>query len=333
MKKLTALLGLTLAVSACGEHAAEARDVTPPAMPDSTEVVRATTLPVLSPVEGSVQARRRAEISTRMMARVVEVPVEIGATVGRDRTLVRLGTDDVAAGRAKAEAGVRVARAARDEAARHVARMDTLFALDVVPLVQRDQARLALVQAESQLEVAEATLREATIASGYARIPAPFAGRVVSRTVDVGDMANPGMPLLVLESTGPRDAVLAVPVELARALSEGDVVAVTRPAGTSADGRIRAVAAGADPRTRTVEVRVEVPADWPTGTHVAGLVPSGSRSAVTVPVSAVVRRGQLTGVRVVSEQGTGIRWIRLGRTLGDRVEVLSGLRDGDRIAS
>jgi RND family efflux transporter MFP subunit len=226
-----------------------------------------------------------------------------------------------------------MAQAARDEAARHAARMDTLYSLDVVPLVQRDQAHLGLVQAESQLAVAEATLREASIASEYARIPAPFDGRVVAKLVDTGDMANPGMPLLVVESTGARDAVLAVPVDVAQSLGEGDVVAVTRPDGSRAEGRVRAVAAGADPRMRTVEVRVEVPADWPTGTQVTGLLPSGTRSAVTIPASAVVRRGQLTGVRVVSEQGVGIRWIRLGRTFGDRVEVLSGLAEGDRIAS
>jgi RND family efflux transporter MFP subunit len=333
MKKHMLLLGLTLSAAACGDHVAEAREVTPPAMPDSVEMVSVSTLPVLSPVEGSVHARRRADISTRMMARIVEIPVEIGSTVKGGQTLVRLGTEDVAAGRAKAEAGVRVAQAARDEAARHAARMDTLYSLDVVPLVQRDQAHLGLVQAESQLAVAEATLREASIASEYARIPAPFDGRVVAKLVDAGDMANPGIPLLVVESTGARDAVLAVPVELAQSLEEGDVVAVSRPEGSRVEGRVRAVAAGADPRMRTVEVRVEVPADWPTGTQVTGLLASGTRTAVTIPVSAVVRRGQLTGVRVVSEQGVGIRWIRLGRTFGDQVEVLSGLAEGDRIAS
>lgn len=333
MKKLALMLAMALGAGACGENVQDVPAVASVPPVGSTDVVSRRTVPVLSPVEGSVHSRRRAEISTRFMARIVDVPVDIGSTVVRGEALVRLGTEDVAAGRAKAEAGARVARAARDEAERHASRMDTLHALDIVPLVQRDQARLALVQAESALEVAEATLREAGIALEYAVVAAPFDGRVVSRQVDAGDMASPGMSLLALESTGPRDAVLAVPAALAGSLVPGQTVRVVRPDGISADGLVRAIAAGADARTRTVEVRVEVPADWPTGTHVTGLVPSGSREALTVPAASIVRRGQLTGVRVVSEKGVGIRWVRLGRAFGEHIEVLSGLAEGDRISS
>jgi multidrug efflux pump subunit AcrA (membrane-fusion protein) len=96
---------------------------------------------------------------------------------------------------------------------------------------------------------------------------------------------------------------------------------------------IRAISAGADPMTRTVEVRAELPADWPTGVSATALVPSGSFSGVAIPADAVVRRGQLTGVQVVTDAGVTLRWIRLGRFLDDneRVVVLSGLEPGDRI--
>ena len=102
-----------------------------------------------------------------------------------------------------------------------------------------------------------------------------------------------------------------------------------------------AIATGADPRSRTIEVRADLPATWPTGVSVTALVPAGTREGIAIPESAVVRRGQLTGVRVVGEQGVSLRWIRLGRriqTIGAhgeveiRVEVLSGLDAGERIA-
>jgi RND family efflux transporter MFP subunit len=266
-----------------------------------------------------------------MMARIVDVPVEIGTEVRQGQTLVRLGTPDVAAGRAKAEAGVEVARAAREEAGRNAVRFDTLYALDVVPLVQRDQARLALKQAEAALAVAEATLAEALVAAGYATIQAPFTGAVVARFVDAGDLAAPGAPLVIVERSGPRDAVLAVPVEHASKLSPGDRVDLERSDGTRASGTVRVVASGAESRTRTVEVRVEAPAEWPTGTAVRGLLSAGSRQSVTVPAEAVVRRGQLTGVQVSVDGQSQLRWVRLGRALGDRVEVLSGLEAGERI--
>jgi RND family efflux transporter MFP subunit len=266
------------------------------------------------------------------MARVTEVPVELGTAVRAGQTLIRLGIEDVAANRAKADAAVIVARAARDEAARQAARMDTLLAEDVVARVQRDQAQLGLTQAESQLAMAEATLREVETATGYARIAAPFDGVVVGRTVDPGDLAAPGMPLLTVESRGARDAVLAVPPEATAGLADGASVEVTGSDGRTAAGTVRAVAGGADPMTRTVEVRVAVPADWPTGTSVTAFVPVGRRVAVTIPAAVVVRRGQLTGVHVIEGDMRLLRWVRLGRTLGDRVEVLSGLEAGERIA-
>ena len=333
MKTLSMLTAaaVSVAAAACGASTAEQPAQETSAPPPSL-TVSADTLATTFAAEGTVRARHRADISTRLMARVTEVPVELGARVRAGQTLIRLGVDDIAANRAKAEAAVTVATAARDEAARMAARMDTLHAEDVVSRVQRDQARLGLTQAESQLAMADATLREVETAAGYARIVAPFDGVVVGRSVDPGDLAAPGMPLLVVESTGPREVVLAVGPELAESLREGTTVEVVARDGRRADGAIRAVAGGADPTTRTVEVRVEVPSDWPTGVSATVMVPAGARFAVTIPASAVVRRGQLTGVHIVTGDVVTLRWIRVGRTIDDRVEVLSGLEAGEQIA-
>ncbi len=332
MRAAIALLGLTALLTACGEsHTSEARHGD--AVAASGTPVELEEIQLHVPVEGTVVARNRAEITTRMMARVTELAVDVGSRVREGDILLVLGTEDIAASRAKAEAAVMVAGAARGEAAKHAARMDTLLAQDVVARVQRDQAHLALTQAESQLAMARATLKEVETAQSYASIPAPFAGDVVSRYTDEGDVAAPGMPLLVLEEAGPREGRLSVPVEAAIRLSPGDTVRVTTLDGRSVEVPVRTVASGADPRSRTIEVRVMLPADWPTGVSVTALIPSGTVEAVTIPADAVVRRGQLTGVRVATPEGVALRWIRLGRTVagGERVEVLSGLNPGDEI--
>lgn len=318
-------------LSACGEsHGPEASHARTPVQGVAVQTEEVT---VQIPVEGTVVARNRAEITTRMMARVSGLDVEVGNRVRKGAPLLRLGTDDIAANRSKAEAAVMVARAARDEAARHADRMDTLLAQDVVPQVQRDQAHLMLTQAQAQLAMAEASLKEVETAASYATIRAPFDGEVVSRYIDAGDVAAPGMPLLAVEEAGPREARLALPVEAAARLQVGDTVRVRAVGGRVAEAPVKSVASGADPWSKTVEARVILPADWATGVSVTALVPGGSSPAVTIPTSAVVRRGQLTGVRVVTPQGAALRWIRLGRTLpgGDRVEVLSGLNTGDQI--
>jgi RND family efflux transporter MFP subunit len=332
------IAALTLGAGACGRgNAAPAAPATVAAVPPpGTLDVQAESLTTLVPVAGSVVARRRAELATRLTARVTRVPVEIGGAVRAGQPLVELGTEDVAAGRARAAAARAAAQAARDEAARQAERMDTLLAHDAVAQVQRDGAHLALAQAEAQLATADAALRDAATAESYAVLTAPFDGVVAARAVDPGDLAVPGVPLIVLEDLGPRDGLFAVPADLAARLGPGDVVQVARGDEPSVPAPVRVMGRSADPATRTVEVRVIVPADWPTGVALTGLVPAGVHAGVAVPASAVLRRGQLTGVRVLSGDQVVIRWVRLGRTVAGphqtaRLEVLSGLEPGDRI--
>lgn len=331
MKKGLVILGAAALLSACGEdHAPEVSHAQTPA---SGVAVTAEEITLRIPVEGTVVARNRAEITTRMMARVSDLTADIGSRVRKGEVILRLGTDDIAASRSKAEAAVMVSKAAHDEAARHADRMDTLLEQDVVPQVQRDQAHLMLTQAAAQLAMAQATLMEVETAESYASIRAPFDGEVVGRMIDEGDVAAPGMPLLVVEEAGPREGRLAVPVEAAGGLRVEDMIQVTALGGLTAEAPVRTVSSGADPFSKTVEVRVTLPAEWPTGVSVTALIPSGTSQTLTIPSAAVVRRGQLTGVRVVTPQGVALRWIRLGRSVaeGDRVEVLSGLSAGDEI--
>lgn len=339
MNKTIYLTILALGAAACGHD--ETHSAAPVQEPANAITIEAETLATVIAVDGNIEARNRASLSTRMMARVTAIPVEVGDRVRAGQTLIRLGTEDISANRAKAEAAVSVATAARDEAARHAARMDTLLAQDAVPRVARDQAFLGLTQAESQLAMAEATLDEVENASRYATIRAPFDGAVTARNINVGDLAAPGMPLIVVDANGPRDAVIAVPADVASHVTTGSLLTVAGSDGNTTSAEVRAVSSGADPWTRTVQVRATVPSSWPTGVAVTALVPTGSRPGIAIPDRAVVRRGQLTGVRVVTPLGEQLRWVRLGRavaptTTGDdeiesRVEVLSGLEPGERI--
>lgn len=339
MIKRISLSMLSLGLAACGHEAPE--HVQPEESDLNTITVQAESLVAVMPVEGNVEARHRAALSTRMMARVTDILVEVGDEVRAGQTLIRLGVDDIEANRAKAEAAVRAAQAARDEAAKHAARMDTLYSQDAVARVQRDQAYLQLTQAESGLTMAQATLNEVEAANRYASIRSPFDGAVVLRHINEGDLAAPGMPLIAVDANGPREAVISVPTDIAAQINVGVGITVTTADGLNTVAQVRAVASGADPMTRTVQVRAVLPVDWPTGVSVTALVPSGTRLGVAVPERAIVRRGQLTGVRVLTPAGELIRWVRLGRTVepaaaGDdrvetRVEVLSGLEPGERI--
>jgi RND family efflux transporter MFP subunit len=341
MKRWISLWAVVTAAAACGNGEPSADAATVESRPvGETMVVEPAVLRSVVPVDGTVTARDEAVLSTRAMAQITAIEVEVGDRVRAGQVLVRLGTDDVSASRQRAEAALLVANAARDEAARHAVRMDTLLAQDAVALVQRDQARLALVQAESQVALAEASVQEVEAAARYSMLAAPFDGVVVSRTARVGDLAAPGQPLLALAAHGPREVVLGVPVDAALELEPGSEIAVDGGGVGRSVARVRAVSRGADPRSRTIEVRAELPSSWPSGVSVTALVPSGVHEGVAIPESAVVRRGQLTGVRVVGDEGVSLRWIRLGRRIETTnaqgqvevtVEVLSGLAAGERI--
>ncbi|MDP3909562.1 MAG: efflux RND transporter periplasmic adaptor subunit [Gemmatimonadales bacterium] len=322
---------LALSAAACGRGQAAPLDQ-PATPPPVTLEVRAESIATTVPVAGSVAARRRAEIATRLMARVTSVTVDVGTPVRAGQPLIRLGTADVAASRTRALAARDAAAAARAEAGRHAARMDTLLAQDAVARVQRDQAHLALAQSDAQLAVADAALHDVETAATYATLAAPFDGEVASRSVDPGDLATPGVPLLVVEDAGPRDGVLAVPADLVAGLEVGRPITIRDEAGRTLAAPVRVIARSADPATRTVDVRVTVPASWPSGVAITALVPAGAHVGIAIPPAAVVRRGQLTGVRVLMGDQVVLRWVRLGRDLADgRVEVLSGLEAGDRV--
>jgi RND family efflux transporter MFP subunit len=336
MKARRAFPTVAAVLAACGSGNAAppaTRSTVPPAL-----TVRAESLTSTVPIEGTVAARRRAEIATRLMAHVASVTVDVGSPVRAGQVLVRLGAADIAAGRRRATAARDAALAARDEAARQAARMDTLLSQDAVARVQRDQAHLGLTQAEAQLAMADAALNDVATAESYATLAAPFAGVIAARTVDPGDLAAPGVPLVIVEDDGPRDAVFAVPADLGATLLPGDTIPVADADGRITDLPVRVMARAADPATRTIEVRVRVPASWRSGLAVTALVPAGRHAGIAVPASAIVRRGQLTGVRVLMDDVVVLRWVRLGRPIAPlagsaaaRVEVVSGLEPGDEI--
>ncbi len=328
------LLSLSLITWACGgqvetepQHSAE--------QPVVGQVIALEEITTAVPSPGTVRAHRRAEIATRLMARVSEIRVDVGSQVRTGQLLAVLGSEDLAASRALAEAAVTVAEAAREEAERQSVRMDTLLARDAVPMVQRDGAKLALVQAESNYAAARAALAQVESQASYSELAAPFPGRVVERFADPGDLANPGMPLLVVEDMS-REGVVHVPVEIATSLRTGTQVAVSAGSARMTTVPIARVASGADPATRTVAIHFDLPEDWPTGADITALIPRGTHFGIAIPSNSIVRRGQLTGVRISTSSGVQLRWIRLGRSFTGadgivRFEVLSGLVAGERI--
>jgi RND family efflux transporter MFP subunit len=245
-----------------------------------------------------------------------------------------------------AESAVILARATHDRlASLHAKRSATAQELDqaVATLTaaeaQRATAQSRLAAAEAARRAAEASAQAATITATYAVLSAPFDGIVTERRADPGSMAVPGSPLLLLED--PTAYRLEIEVDEARGnlVQSGQRVLVRIDGARSEVGWSNAPVteiARIDPASHTFLVKIDLPAttDLRSGLFGRARFPGPARRALTVPSSALIRRGQLTFVYAVdAEQRARLRPISTGTSNRDRAEVLAGLREGDAIVA
>ncbi len=215
-------------------------------------------------------------------------------------------------------------------------RTSKLFQERLLSQADLERATAARDGAEARLAAARAGVAAAEQEFRYTEIRAPFAGVVTARHVDVGEAVVPGQPLTAIAAPGALRVNVDVPQSLAeriRQLGRARVHVGERVIDSEGLTVFPAAASGAN----TVRVRVELPAGaeqlYPGMFAKAGFA-LGAAPAVTVPSSVLVRRSEVTGVYVVSEGGAvSLRQVRIGRRLGDDVEVLAGLSAGERVAA
>jgi multidrug efflux pump subunit AcrA (membrane-fusion protein) len=195
-------------------------------------------------------------------------------------------------------------------------------------------------QALARIDQAKADVAGSQVYSGYSRIAAPIDGVVVSRQADVGYMAAPGAPLLTIENSSAYRLEAAVQESQINKIHLQDQVRVQIDALGQQElaGTVVEIVPAADPASRTYLVKISI--TLPGGSQQiirSGLYGkarfiTGQMQALTIPRKAVVERGQLTSVYVVDQSGiAGTRLVQTGKTYSDRVEVLSGLRNGEQI--
>ncbi len=307
-----AVAALLLPCSALSEPTASAAE--------RVRAVRATAPAAASWVPASVAAAERATVSTRVAASVRAVHVREGERVASGQPVISLSDADL-------RGALRAAEAGRTAAVAHERRIQALLAEEAAAPAQLEVATAQRAQAEAALASARANL-------AYAQLRAPFAGTVQARHVEPGDLVGPGQPLLVLEG----DAL-----ELVASLSEAEAagLAVGAPLRFEADGArgravVTALTPGRDPVThrRGLRARVEArPAGLRSGAFARLEVRGGGAGdgRAWVPTTALVERGDLTGVFVASAGRAELRWISVGEAAGDGVWVRAGLRSGETV--
>ena len=208
-------------------------------------------------------------------------------------------------------------------------------------MLQSVQARKE--QALARIDQARSDVAQVQILVDYGRIRSPLRGVVTIRQAEVGVLASPGTPLLTIEDhTRYRLEANVEEAMLGRIhLGEPVRVAIDALGIQEVVGRVGEIQPGSDPGSRSSVVKIELPENagkegavpiLRSGLFGKARFPIGQKQGITIPQRAIVEQGQLLQVFVVDPKGRAyMRMIRTGKTFGDRVEVLSGLNDGDRI--
>lgn len=345
------LIGVTLGgMTACSESGRVQATAPETVSNVSVIVAERTKVPDWLEAVGTVRAAQTSQVASQLMGTIVEIRAREGDRVEQGQVLAAL--DD-----AQPRAAVEQATAALAAAGKEVAAADSDFGLAEVTLKRYQQlyekksvspqefdeieARYKSAEARRDMALAtqaqaRAALTQAQTSIGYTQIRAPFCGVVTEKKADAGTLASPGMPLFTIEDTRSYRLEATVDESEIRLVRLGQSVPVTFDVfGDAAlSGKVAQIVPVADPASRSVLVKVELPADRRLRSGLFGRAhfSRGNRSTILIPLSAVVERGQLRAVYVVGGDGiAGLRYITVGDTAEQRVEVLSGLDSGEKL--
>lgn len=313
MKRLSMLVVVAAVAAACTTTDDPGR-LPRPAEPATVTVSAERRAPALETYPAVIESEQTAEIATRMSGTVTGIAVDVGAHVSAGDTLFTIDGTDVTA-------RVSAARAQLELADRAFGRIDRLAADGAASQQELDQAR-------ASREAARAGLAEATAQEAYAVVRSPFDGVVTARSVDAGDLAVPGIPLLTVMSPAALQVVADLPAHRSGEITVGAEVGVT-VAGVPRllVARVTRVVPALGSGSRTFRVEASPVDDWTgavPGSYARLAIAERSEGPRWLPADAIVERGQLTGVYTVDADTLWLRWVRLGRTRGDAVELLSG---------
>ena len=334
--KITSLIVFSAAILfSCGSDPKEVKTLA--AIPVKVSgIVENTNSPFVT-ASGKIEAENSANVSTRMMGYVTKVHVKVGQKVGAGQLLVSINNSDLQAKKAQVDASILQATAGYNNAKKDYDRFVTLFNQQSASQKELDDMTARFEMAKAGLEGAKQMRNEVMAQFNYANITAPFSGTVTNSFVKEGDMANPGMPLVSVEGVSRLQVTAMVSESDISNIKNGMPVNVLiKSQNKQVSGKVSEVSLSAKNTGGQYLVKVtldKMDASILSGMFVNVQFPIEKKTTTTakseqvlVPEAALVRQGQLTGVYTIANNTAILRWLRIGKSYGDKVEVLSGLK-------
>ncbi|MFT5470855.1 MAG: HlyD family secretion protein [Verrucomicrobiales bacterium] len=315
------ILVAAVALAGCGGH--DPHVSTPKeAVAVKGHVAAASEVPVFEEVVGTVRPRKEAQVSAKVTGRVLEMLATPGKRVEQDEKLAEIEVGELRASLDRAKAGLA-------QADRELTRYRNL--LDSGSVTQAEFEKV-----ESQQRIAAATVDETQSLVDNASVKAPFDGVITRKLMEPGDFASPGRPLFSLEDSSLLRLEINAGESIAGSLKLGDSYRI-QVSGANADlkGEITEIAPSADVGSRTFSIKLDLPEhpDLRAGQFGRAFLPRGLRTALSVPESALISRGQMDYVFVIEGEAARLRIVRTGRRDAGEIEILAGLDDGETIVA
>lgn len=290
---------------------------------------------------GEVRARVESRLGFRVGGKITQRAAEVGQHVQAGAVLAQLDAQDYRLAADAARAQVAAALTNRDQAAADYKRYRALREQNFISGAELERRETALKAAQAQLDQAQAQLASQGNQARYTSLVADVSGVVTAVEAEVGQVVGAGTPVVRIAADGPRDVVFAVPEDKVMALRPGTEVSV-RPWATEAAlaGRIREIAASADPVTRTYPVKVSLQAgpQPPLGATVTVLpriAARGGVQAIRIPTSALRQQGQGSAVWVLDRATMTLKSqpVQVATADGNEAVIAAGLQPGMEIVS
>lgn len=299
---------------------------------------------------GTLRAAETSQLAAQMMGNIVEIRVREGDHVQRGQVLAviddaqpRAALDHATATDMAAQQEISSSESDLSLAEATFKRYQTLYERKSVSPQEFDEIKARYQAAQARREMAragqsqaEAALQQARTALSHAHIVAPFDGLVTEKKADVGTLASPGMPIFTIEDLRRYRLEATVNETDLHFVRQGQPVSVSIDAigDRELKGKVVEIVPAADPGSRTFLVKIELPSDpaLRSGLFGRAQITRGERTALLVPRTAIVERGQLQGIYVLDQNRiAGLRYITLGRPSAQQVEVLAGLQLGEML--
>lgn len=344
--------GLSGALSGCSnEHRTE--PVVPETVSDvSVVVAQKMAVPDWLEAVGTVEAEQTSQVSSQVIGNIVGIRAQEGDLVQSGQILAiiddaqtRSTVDQATAALAAAEKEVTASDSDFALAEATLKRYQQLYTKKSVSPQEFDEIKARCQSAEARRDMARAgqseasaALTQARTALGYTRIRAPFAGMITEKWADSGTLASPGMPIFTIEDTRSYRLETQIDESDIRLVRVGQAVpvAIDSLGNVQLSAKVVQIVPAADPASRSFLVKVKLPADTRLRSGLFGRAyfSRGERRALVIPRTCVVWRGQLQGVYALdANQVAELRYVSFGKSDGEKVEVLSGLEEGDQVVA